>query len=248
LFFLYISRENTEKIVSENPREPFAWLLLAETLKYHRKTFLKVQKLKLPVDFIGSIMDIGTEYIGDFVDQAFDKDKITFEKALNIAVSLAESRECPSLLDLIVLGRCMQINGQNMKDNSLKYRYCERAEAYYRKALDKGMEACDEGEIRYYLSEIYHSMRRFKEHRDLLKESLNKGFVPAQRELKKHTINKDLSIPRGVVPVDRFKYSVRKSTSEEVISGASNLINKQGKKIARVGERIIDNVLDKIIK
>jgi hypothetical protein len=142
----------------------------------------------------------------------------------------------------------MQIKSQNVKDDLLKNKYCERAEAYYVKALESGMKNEDEGEVRFYLSEIYHSMRRFKEHRKLLEESKDKGFVPAQRELKKYTIKKDTGIPKGIRPVDRFKYSVRKSASEEVISGTTNLINKQGKKIAKVGERIIDNVLDKIIK
>jgi hypothetical protein len=66
--------------------------------------------------------------------------------------------------------------------------------------------------------------------------------------MKKYTLLADLKIPDGVKPIDRFKYSIRKNASEEIISGAVNLVNKQGKKLANAGERVLDTVLDKVIK
>lgn len=85
--------EKVKEKVKEQPNNLFVFLELAETLRFYRKTFIVINGMKAPIDPIGSTIDIGTEVVGGKIEGVFDKDKWTYEKAIEKAKSLGATEE-----------------------------------------------------------------------------------------------------------------------------------------------------------
>ena len=85
--------EKVKEMVTKHPEDAYYWLELAETLKFYKKTFIIINGIKAPFDLIGSTIDIGTELVGESLESAFDKDKWTYERALNQARKLGAAEK-----------------------------------------------------------------------------------------------------------------------------------------------------------
>lgn len=85
--------DKIEEYVKNHPEDIYSWLNLAEALKFHKKTFLIVNGIKAPFDLIGTTLDIGIEFIGDRVENVLDKDKWTYERAVNQARKLGATEK-----------------------------------------------------------------------------------------------------------------------------------------------------------
>lgn len=82
---------NIEKVrekVKNNSQDIYAWLELAETLKFYKKTFLIINGIKAPFDMIGTALDVGSEIVGGSIESAFDKNKWTYDRAIMQAKKL----------------------------------------------------------------------------------------------------------------------------------------------------------------
>ncbi len=84
--------EKAQKLVKEFPRDIYAWLNLAETIKFHKKAFLIINGIKAPWDMIGSAVDLSMEFIGGTIEDSMDKNKWTYERAINQAIKLGASK------------------------------------------------------------------------------------------------------------------------------------------------------------
>lgn len=85
--------DKIKEYVKNHPEDIYAWLNLAEALKFHKKTFLIVNGIKAPFDLIGTTLDIGMEFIGDRVENVLDKDKWTYDRAVNQARKLGATEK-----------------------------------------------------------------------------------------------------------------------------------------------------------
>ncbi|MBV7273234.1 hypothetical protein JMF89_12245 [Clostridiaceae bacterium UIB06] len=85
--------EKVKETVVKHPEDIYSWLKLAETLKFYKKTFIIINGIKAPFDLIGSTIDIGTELLGGALENAFDKDKWTLERALSQARKLGATEK-----------------------------------------------------------------------------------------------------------------------------------------------------------
>lgn len=85
--------EEAKKAVIEEPENIYSWLELAETLKFYKKAFIIINGIKAPIDPIGSTIDIGTEILGGALESSLDKEKWTYDRALDQARKLGASEE-----------------------------------------------------------------------------------------------------------------------------------------------------------
>lgn len=85
--------EKVKEMILKYPEDIYSWLELAETLKFYKKTFIAINGIKAPFDLIGSTIDIGTELLGGSLESALDKDKWTYERALNQARKLGATEK-----------------------------------------------------------------------------------------------------------------------------------------------------------
>jgi hypothetical protein len=85
--------ERAQKLVEESPKDTYSWLNLAETIKFHKKAFLIINGIKAPWDMIGSAVDLSMEFIGGTIEDTMDKNKWTYERAINQAAKLGASKK-----------------------------------------------------------------------------------------------------------------------------------------------------------
>ena len=85
--------EKVKEYVKRNPEDIYSWLKLAETLRFYKKTFLIINGIKAPFDLIGSALDIGTEIVGGSIENALDKDKWTYDRAIMQAKKLGATEK-----------------------------------------------------------------------------------------------------------------------------------------------------------
>lgn len=80
--------EKAKKCIKVNPEKIECWLELAESLRFYKKAFVIINGIKAPIDPIGSTIDITSELVGGSIESALDKDKWTYERALEQARKL----------------------------------------------------------------------------------------------------------------------------------------------------------------
>lgn len=85
--------EKVKEHVKRNPGDIYSWLELAETLRFYKKTFLIINGIKAPFDLIGTALDVGTEIVGGSIENALDKDKWTYDRALMQAKKLGATEK-----------------------------------------------------------------------------------------------------------------------------------------------------------
>lgn len=85
--------EKVKKRIIREPEDIYSWLEFAETLKFYKKAFIIINGIKAPFDLIGSTIDIGTELVGGPIESTFDKDKWTYERALEQARKLGATEK-----------------------------------------------------------------------------------------------------------------------------------------------------------
>lgn len=85
--------EKVKEYVKRNPGDIYSWLELAETLRFYKKTFLIINGIKAPFDLIGSVLDVGTEIVGGSIENALDKDKWTYDRAIMQAKKLGATEK-----------------------------------------------------------------------------------------------------------------------------------------------------------
>ncbi|AWI03888.1 hypothetical protein [Clostridium drakei] len=99
--------EKAKELVKKSPENIYAWLNLAETIKFHKKTFFIINGIKAPWDMVGSTIDLTVEFVGGAIEDNVDKNKWTYERSINQAVKLGATR------------RQIREFGENYKKNML---------------------------------------------------------------------------------------------------------------------------------
>mgnify|MGYP000977349790 FL=1 len=74
--------ERIQSMVQNNPNDPYPWLILAQCIGYYKKAFFILNIAKSPIDPIGTVIDLGTEFGGEYIEEVLDKDKWTYKRAL----------------------------------------------------------------------------------------------------------------------------------------------------------------------
>ncbi|NMM65583.1 hypothetical protein HBE96_23685 [Clostridium sp. P21] len=85
--------EKAQELVKKSPENIYVWLNLAETIKFHKKAFLIINGIKAPWDMIGSTIDLTMEFVGGAIEDNVDKNKWTYERAINQAIKLGATRK-----------------------------------------------------------------------------------------------------------------------------------------------------------
>lgn len=85
--------EKAQKRVKAYPEDIYSWLELAEALRFYKKAFIVINGIKAPIDPIGSTIDISTELVGGSIESALDKEKWTYERALEQAKKLGATEK-----------------------------------------------------------------------------------------------------------------------------------------------------------
>lgn len=80
--------EKAKERIKTYPEDIYSWLELAEALRFYKKAFIIINGIKAPIDLIGSTIDITSELVGGSIESALDKDKWTYERALEQARKL----------------------------------------------------------------------------------------------------------------------------------------------------------------
>jgi hypothetical protein len=245
--------EKIEKLVRKNPNEPFVWLLLAETLRYRKTSFLLLNGLKAPFDIIGTALDVTMEYAGEMVGSTEHREKWTYEQALLQVVKLGRGKTDPDIISLVAVGRSALLLRQLCKSSACRLHYSNLAKEYLERALESCDECADRGEIMYYLAEL-HSGEDSTAYEEYLKLSVSMGFVPSMHVLEKYynrcgkgVARKELAIPNYVNKINKFKYGYHRGTLEAALSGTINMVSKQGKKVIITSERIFDTIAEKFL-
>lgn len=85
--------EKAQELVKKSPENIYVWLNLAETIKFHKKAFLIINGIKAPWDMVGSTIDLTMEFVGGAIEDNVDKNKWTYERAINQAIKLGATRK-----------------------------------------------------------------------------------------------------------------------------------------------------------
>jgi predicted metal-dependent hydrolase len=171
------------------------------------------------------------------------------------AVNLGLGAENPTGPTMAVVGRSMQLLAKETKDGLKRESGMKAAEKYLKKSLDMQNATSAKGEILYYLAEMAYDRGDKASYGEYLRQSRDSGFSPALKELKSyldrekiHYSVKDISMPAGVKSIDHFNYSLRKNVGSALLSGTARTAARQGKKILRTSERILDAAIEKFLK
>lgn len=79
--------------IKTHPEDIYSWLELAEALRFYKKAFIIINGIKAPIDLIGSTIDITSELVGGSIESVLDKDKWTYERALEKARKLGATEK-----------------------------------------------------------------------------------------------------------------------------------------------------------
>ncbi|WP_097025610.1 hypothetical protein [Clostridium peptidivorans] len=154
--------EKITRMVNENPRDPYSWLILAETLKYYKKAFLILNTIKIPVDPIGSLIDIGVEIGGGYIEENLDKDKWSYKRALLKCINLGLKSDIKDEKTLICIGRSAQLLAKEAKEPLERDNLTILSNRHFKEAL-KVVSNGSKDELMYYLGVIEQKkVKRFK--------------------------------------------------------------------------------------
>lgn len=247
--------EKAEEYLKSNQEKAYSYLLIAETIKYHKKTFLTIHGVKAPIDILGTVIDVTSEYLGGFVENITDKDKWTYERALKQALSIAIGKKNEDRENLIIAGRSAFLLAWDTKNINERQRLLALAREFYERALEEDSLIHLRGEVLFYLGEMYGSVGDKTAFGEYLYKSINEGFYPAIEEYKKLVSKRGAfknhgpaRIPRDVRVTKAFKFSMRRNFIDAALGGTVNVIKKQSKKLSNTTERIIDKAVDKFMK
>lgn len=154
--------EKIKNLVTQNPKDPLAWLMLAECIKYHKKIFLIINLAKTPIDPIGTVLDIGVEFGGEAIEGVIDKDKWTYKRALLTSINLGFKKGTRDEKTLVCIGRSAQLLALATKEPMEKENYLIISKEYLNKALEIADES-SKNEILFYLGYLdKDKVKKFK--------------------------------------------------------------------------------------
>lgn len=154
--------EKITRMVNENPTDSYSWLILAETLKYYKKAFLILNAIKIPVDPIGSLIDIGVEIGGSYIEENLDKDKWSYKRALLKCLNLGLKSDLKDEKTLICIGRSAELLAKEAKEPLEKDNFTILSNRHFKEAL-KVVSPDTKDELMYYLGIIDEKkVKRFK--------------------------------------------------------------------------------------
>lgn len=241
--------EKVEDYLKHNQENPYAYLLLAEAIRYHKKTFLTIHGIKAPIDIIGTVIDVTSEYVGGFFENIADKDKWTYERALKQALAMAMAKKESEAENLVIVGRSAFLLSRETKNIKERQKYLKLAREFYERSLEERSLKHLWGEVLYYLGEMYGSVGDKRLQVEYLLRSINEGFHPSIAEYRKLAPKSgDIKVPEGTHKIREFKFSYKRNLINSAFSGTTNVITKQSRKIINTTERILDNAVDKFIK
>lgn len=154
--------EKITRMVNENPRDPYSWLILAETFKYYKKAFIILNTIKIPVDPIGSLIDIGVEIGGGYIEENLDKDKWSYKRALLKCLNLGVKSDIKDEKNLICIGRSAQLLAKEAKEPLERDNLTILSQRHFKEAL-KVVSDDTKDELMYYLGVIDEKkVKRFR--------------------------------------------------------------------------------------
>lgn len=182
--------EKVQSMVEQNPEDPYSWLILAQCINYYKKTFFIINLAKSPIDPLGTVIDLGTEFGGEYIEEFLDKDKWTYKRALLRSINLGIKKGVKDEKNLVCIGRSAQLLAMNTKEPIEKENFNIMSKKYLREAL-KLASLDSKNEILFYLGEIDKSkVTRFKyAFNNNLANAVFKGALNAVKNQSKKIIN-----------------------------------------------------------
>ncbi|WP_027623301.1 hypothetical protein [Clostridium lundense] len=182
--------ERVQKMVQNNPDDPYCWLILAQCINYYKKAFFILNLAKSPVDPLGTVIDLGTEFGGEYIEEVLDKDKWTYKRALLKSINLSIKSKIKDEKNLVCIGRSAQLLAMHTKEPMEKDNFNIMAKKYLREAL-KVASLDGKNEILFYLGEIdKKNVKSFKyAFNNNIVSAVFKGTVNAVRNQSKKILN-----------------------------------------------------------
>jgi len=140
--------ERIQSMVQNNPNDPYPWLILAQCIGYYKKAFFILNIAKSPIDPIGTVIDLGTEFGGEYIEEVLDKDKWTYKRALFKSINLGIKSGIKDEKNLVCIGRSAQLLAINTKEPIEKENFNMMSNKYLREAL-KAASLNSKNEILY---------------------------------------------------------------------------------------------------
>lgn len=182
--------ERVQKMVQNNPDDPYCWLILAQCINYYKKAFFILNLAKSPIDPLGTVIDLGTEFGGEYIEEVLDKDKWTYKRALLKSINLSIKNKIKDEKNLVCIGRSAQLLAMYTKEPMERDNFNLMAKKYLREAL-KVVSLDSKNEILFYLGEIdKKKVKSFKyAFNNNLVNAVFKGTVNAVKNQSKKIMN-----------------------------------------------------------
>lgn len=242
--------EEVQKRVQNYPEEPYVWLMFAQALEYHKKTFYAVQGIKAPIDTIGSIIDVSMNKLADWVS----KEQHTPNKALHKALFLTANRKGSKKSTMMIEGRCFHLLGKSTADLNRKEKYYSDAMVRYHQVIEMMTSSVITAEAFYYIAQIHGEMGNSPRYIHYMKKAIKNGLTPAHKELCNYLTERriaydvrDLSVPESAVKNHKFYYQYQKTLIQTTWKATSTVVGQQAKKLAVFTDRVLDYTLDKVL-
>lgn len=182
--------EKVQTMVQNNLKDPYGFLILAQSINYYKKAFLIMNLAKSPIDPIGTAMDISSEFGGEYIEESFDKDKWTYKRALLKSINLGLKSGVKDEKNLVCIGRSAQLLSMYAKDPLEKENFGMMGKKYLEEALKVTSPECKD-EILFYLGRIERKkVRAFKYSlNNNISKAVFKGTINALKNQSKKVLD-----------------------------------------------------------